>query len=324
MEVFVKKIVLNNPGISTTNLGDVIIAESAKKEIDFLLRDAYVVEVSTHLPLSLYYMRYLKKVNYRFVLGSNLLKSTFFGFKRQWDITYTLATLSRPSILMGVGWWQYNNKPNLYTEALLKSVLSKKYLHSVRDDYTEKMLRKMGISNVINTACPTMWALTAEHCATIPLRKSDSVIFTLTDYSRDLENDRKLIELLIKSYKRIYFWPQGIFDFEYFNDICVDKEAVKIINPSLSSFDNLLASDNIDYVGTRLHGGIRALQKKVRTIIISIDNRAKEIGKSFNIPVVERDNIIELNNMVHSEFSTSISLPLDNINLWKNQFHDDK
>ena len=50
-------------------------------------------------------------------------------------------------------------------------------------------------------------------------------------------------------------------------------------------------SENIDYVGTRLHAGIRALQHKKRTIIIGIDNRAIEKAKDFNLTVIDRKNI---------------------------------
>jgi hypothetical protein len=317
-----KKVVLYSPGLSSMNLGDKIIADSAKEGIDFILNESFVTEVATHLPQSYYYMRNLKDVDLKFVLGSNLLKSTFFGFKRQWDITLRLSKVTGPCILMGVGWWQYGNEPNWYTKMLLRSVLSKKYIHSVRDDYTEKMLKKIGINNVINTSCPTMWKLTKEHCSQIKNEKSEDVVFTLTDYNKDFKRDKELINILVNNYRTIYFWPQGMPDYEYFIELYGKSDSIKILKPTLEDYNKILEQGDIDYIGTRLHGGIRALQKKVRTIIISIDNRAKEKNKSFNIPIVERLDIDNLEEVINSPFETSINIPIEKINRWRSQFEN--
>lgn len=315
-----KRVLLHNPGISSMNLGDKIIAESAKEEISNIIKKTFTVEISTHLPKSFYYMRHFKNFDYKFVLGSNLLKSTFFGMKRQWDITWRLSKLNGPCILIGTGWWQYGNKPNLYTKILLKSTLSSKYMHSVRDEYTYEILKSIGITNVINTSCPTMWKLTKEHCEKIKSSKSDSVIFTLTDYNKDRDNDIKLIEVLIKNYNNIHYWPQGLTDYEYLISLEVGKERINVLEPSLDSFNEILTKGNIDYVGTRLHGGIRALQNKVRTIIISIDNRAREKSRSFNLPIIERDDIDDLDILINTSFNTKIKIPIDSIREWKDQF----
>ncbi|SDK97122.1 polysaccharide pyruvyl transferase family protein [Halanaerobium congolense] len=315
-----KKILLHDPGISTMNLGDKIISKSAKNELNMILGKSFAIEISTHLPKSYYYMRHFKNFDYKFVLGSNLLKSTFFGFKRQWDITWRLSKYTGPSILMGVGWWQYGNKPNFYTKLLLKSLLSSEYLHSVRDDYTSRMLKKIGINNVINTSCPTMWNLTKDHCKQIKKNKSDKVVFTLTNYNKDMQKDLKLVKILKKNYREIYFWPQGLLDYEYLTELNVNIDNVMILDPSIKAFDGVLNEENIDYVGTRLHGGIRSLQYKNRTIIISIDNRAKEKSRSFNIPIIERNNIDTLYSLINSSIITDINIPISNIKKWKNQF----
>lgn len=317
-----KKIVLFNPSISSMNIGDEIISNSAKNQMDFLLNSNFCVDVSTHLPTSLYYMRYLTDADYSLVLGSNLLKSTFFGFKRQWDITLKSTIYLPKSTLIGAGWWQYNNKPNLYTKMLLKKILNKDMVHSVRDEYTKETLKSIGINNVINTSCATMWGLTQTHTDQIPSFKSDSVVFTITDYNKDYNKDKLFIETLINNYDRVYFWPQGIGDLTYFNNLNIDKKyLVNILNPNLESFDRLLDDESIDYIGTRLHGGIRALQKKRRTMIIGIDNRAIEKKKSFNLKVLNRDDIEELSrSFINSKCKMDIIIPNKNIELFKNQF----
>ncbi len=67
------------------------------------------------------------------------------------------------------------------------------------------MLNSMGITNVINTGCPTMWGITKSYVKTYQKKKAQEVICTLTDYDRDLENDQKLLDILLFCYKRFIF-----------------------------------------------------------------------------------------------------------------------
>lgn len=312
------KIVLYNPGISSLNMGDHIIFDGAHTQLGDLINNAFIVEVSTHLPISRY-LRHTKKSDYKFVCGSNLLRGKMNRIFRQWDINICNAHLIGPSILIGAGWWQYGDEVNIYTKYLYKKVLSKDFIHSVRDSYTENQMKKMGFNNVINTGCPTMWELTKEHCLEIPMEKSQDVVCTITDYNGDTEKDKELFEILLKNYRNVYLWIQGYNDYEYFKKLDVEHSKIKIVEPNLKAYD-LVLQKNIDYVGTRLHGGIRALQKKKRAIIISIDNRAIEKQKDFNLTCISRDNITELETMINSSFRTEITIPIDNINKWKKQF----
>ena len=53
-----KKIILYNPAISSMNLGDEIISESCKQNLDKLFDSDMYIEISTHLPVN---NNYLKK-----------------------------------------------------------------------------------------------------------------------------------------------------------------------------------------------------------------------------------------------------------------------
>ena len=77
---------------------------------------------------------------------------------------------------------------------------------------------------------------------------------------------------------------------------------------------------NLDFIGTRLHAGIRALQKFRRTIILGIDNRATEKSKDFNLKVLQRDDIDKLNGIINNDFRTEININETNIKKWKDQF----
>lgn len=316
-------IILHDPGISSFNIGDEIISDSIRYEISNITKMHTVLSVSTHLPLAYRYMRLAKNPLYQFVCGSNLLKSSFFGIKRQWDITLRKSFYTRNCIFIGVGAWQYNNKMNFYTKFLLKRTLSSSYIHSVRDEYTKEIMYNMGFKNVINTGCASMWRFTPEFCKQIPQTKHKNVVFTLTDYDQNIEKDSRFIEILMQEYDNVYFFPQGAGDIDYIKRLGY-IERVVVIEPSLKSYDEFLKRNiDIDYVGTRLHGGIRALQFKRRALIISIDNRAREKSKNFNLPVLERNEIEKLDSILNNNIEYRINIPIDNINKWKKQFSDE-
>ena len=68
-----------------------------------------------------------------------------------------------------------------------------------------------------------------------------------------------------------------------------DLNRIQILSQSLEGYDNLLKSkEELDYIGTRLHAGIRALQFKRKSIIVGIDNRSNEISKDINLPIIIR------------------------------------
>lgn len=313
------KILLLDPATSSLNLGDEIIRDAVQKGISNVLKGNFVITLSTHLPVSIMYERIIGRCDYKFVCGSNLLMGKLNRRFKQWHISFKDIFFLKDSILIGAGWWQYKNTPNLYTKILYKCILSKNYIHSVRDQYTVEMLKSMGIDNVINTGCPTLWMLTPEHCQKLPKEKSENVLFTLTDYNKDAEKDKMMVDILLANYKKVYFWGQGVSDYKYLKALGYQDEVI-IIDPTLQAYDELLKKEELDYVGTRLHGGIRALQHSKRTLIVAIDNRANEMSKDFGLNIIQRDQIESLNKLINSNMELKIRLPWDNIKKWKNQF----
>ena len=86
--------------------------------------------------------------------------------------------------------------------------------------------------------------------------------------------------------------------------------------------DEVLDSDeSLDYIGTRLHAGIRALNKKRRTLVISIDNRARAIADDTNLPILERAKLKDrLSEEIYQERVAEIHIPENGIKRWKGQF----
>jgi len=321
----IKRIAILDPSICSPNMGDKIIMDSAEKVIKSVFKNAFYVNIPTQEILFKRSYKNILNSDEKIVCGTNLLSSNM-PFYNQWKIGFLDSIFLKDVVLLGVGWWQYQRDPNVYTRRLLKRVLSNEKIHAVRDNYTKNMLEKIGIKNVINTSCPTMWMLNKRHCEKIPVTKSENVIFTVTDYNKDIINDKFLIQTLIDNYSKVFFWVQSYDDIGYiFNELNFSKKDVTIVSPTIEKLDEVLINESVDYVGTRLHAGIRALQHQVRTIIIGIDNRALEKAKDFNICIIERHLIAKnLYNLIYSDIKCNISIPEHNIEIWKNQFLNQK
>ena len=301
--------------------------ESVMRELAEIFPYSHMINYPTHYPLSRYALKKSWSNELAFVGGTNILRSKrrFRAHRNPWALAFFDARRMTPAILMGVGSFKYSGKPDWKAKWFYRRALSPVWIHSVRDNYTMNKLAQMGITNVVNTGCPTMWRLTEEHCKQIPYTRAKNVVFTLTDYNRDPDRDAILMEILMKNYEKIFFWPQGSGDFEYVKLLMKFdwNNRIKIIPSHLRAFDKTLEQvQRLDYVGTRLHAGIRALQKACRTIIIGIDNRAIEKHRDFNIPVCSRNDADVLSKTIEESFETQIHLPEENIKKWKLQFEN--
>jgi len=312
------KILIFDTSVASENLGDLIILDAVQTHLKELFPVSHFLNTPTHDVISRTSYRLNIISDYSFVAGTNLLSSNM-NVYNQWKVNLFDAIFLKNILLVGVGWWQYQKDPNFYTKILLKQILHADIIHSVRDNYTLSKLNSAGFFNVINTGCPTTWNLSPDFCKEVPQDKSQKVVFTLTDYNKNEFSDNALIKLLLSQYAEVYFWPQGTGDMDYIKSL--DSQYVKIIPPSLENFDELLSEEkSIDYVGTRLHAGIRALQCKKRSIILAVDNRAVEKNKDMNLPVVDRHDIVLLESKINSNWPTEIKIDQAAIQHWKGQF----
>lgn len=312
--------IIFDTSIGTTNLGDHIIMDAVNNIIDELFMDDFVISVPTHFSIHPKDLFKLRKYDTGLVGGTNLLKNNTLR-KSQWKVGLKdLAVLRHKIVLLGVGWWQYQEKPvSPYSRMMYKALFSTKYLHAVRDNYTLHKLNEIGIKNVVNTGCPTVWGLNEPHCSQINPKKRDTVITTITDYMRDSERDKRMLEILKAHYRQVYVWIQGAKDQSYIESLTSD---IGYVAPKLSAFDAFLENEQCEYVGTRLHAGIRALQKKRKAIIIGIDNRAIEMRNDIGLNVLERQRIDELEEKIHEEMSVKLYLDGNAVQRWKAQFKD--
>lgn len=304
--------------ICTDNLGDEIIMDAVNDVIAELFPNAYIFRVPSHEALSDRTHKFIDLANFIFIGGTSILSSNIKPYGnwrlRSEDVRKYGAT---HTICLGTGCIGYMPAPTLETRNMLLTALSNQFVHSVRDEYTGDHLANVGLA-AINTSCPTMWSLTTEHCARIPSTRAPDVVFTLTYWRANIEADRAFVELLRRIYRKIYFFPQQQADWKYFR--LFGWEDVRLIRPSVGGYNHFLENEDVDFVGTRLHGGIRALQKQRRALILSVDNRAAELSKDTRLPTAPRADIRAIREWIEGSSPTVIDLPQDAIVKWKMQF----
>lgn len=327
-----KKIAIMDTSIMSFNLGDQIIMESARSGLKDIIDKAFVVNMPTHSPLYHWYefsvygkdgfTKALNSIDLKFVCGTNLLEKNMKKRKNSWNIHMMDTRHFNDFVLVGVGTDGMNIEPNSYTRRLYRKALSQQYVHSTRDEKTKAFLESMGF-RALNTGCVTLWGLTKEHCKEIPKEKAEEVIFTITDYAPDIESDQFMVRTLCENYRKVYFWPQGIEDCNYIEKLRLDgatNNKVQFLAPSLKAYSEFLQNHKCDYVGTRLHAGIKALQMKKRTMIIGVDNRARDMKESYELPLLERDEISKLEAMVNKKSEICININKDRIDEFLSQF----
>lgn len=311
------EIVILNTAIGSDNLGDEIIAYYYTNAIKDIVDPKKLYNVATHIKPSDEDVRHLLDAKYAIITGTNIL-SPQMELYSGWKFDNRLIQM-RNVLLVGTGWWGYK-KPSIYSKYVYRTILSKEILHSVRDEQTLQMLKSIGINNVVNTNCLTMLGLDKK-CKEIPNKKGNEVLFTVTGIIGDQNKDKDMIRIIRKNYTNIYFWPQGDIDLEYLRKID-DLEGIEIVPRSLDAYSEFLQKhDELDYIGTRLHGGIHAMQNGKRAIIVAVDNRAIEMSRDTGLPVIRDTEICDkLDDLINGEWKTEIHLNESAIGKWYKSF----
>lgn len=314
----------DNSGTPSTNLGDLIIGAKVKEIINEIFPGAALREFSTHSPPTLSEMNCIQGGDLILVGGTNLLSSSVQEYN-QWKLGDTPHIYLTPPlenvVLCGTGWWQYQGPPDTVSKYFYRRLLSSSIPHSVRDSYTAAKMQEMGIDNVINTSCPTLWDL--DGYANIKTSTHKKCLTCFTDYRPDQEANNTLLEILLAYYPEgITIFPQGdhdIRDVERLDVFSGNQDKIELLPHDISFFFKRVARKDADYIGTRLHAGAYCMAKGLDSLILGVDNRSLEISKDINLPVVQRNDFQSLKMWLDGKrIFDPVKLPLNNIEAWKN------
>lgn len=312
---------------NTRNSGDEIISYYADRELRSIFPDRRLEEYPVHAK---WVEMDNDKANYiKIVCGTNAL-STMMELDCPIAFPKNVGLYRNSLILMASGLRHKGGRLSFspLSSTLLHHSLNNEFLHSVRDESTRQGLLNIGIRNVVNTSCLTMWGLKPEVCERIPIMKADNALVTITDYSRRPPLDAEMLSIVLSKYRKVYFWPQGVDDLSYLQmlidyDRLINSNRIEIIGSGLHSLNKFISinSQSIDYIGTRLHCGIHCLNSGIRSLIVSVDNRARDIHRDTNLPIIFREDIPgHLEELIVRSRQTQIHLPWDSIDRWKAQF----
>jgi hypothetical protein len=301
------EVVIVDPSLDSDNEGDRVLVEAALRELGQL---RHAPRLPSHRWLSRAQAATARQARVCLVVGTNIL-SSHLEVPRQWKLgPVELWAYRKKLVLLGVGWWQYQPGPCRLTRSILTRILHPDAVHSVRDDYTKDRLAALGY-RVANTCCPSTWPLADTVAA--PASGRTAVVSTVSDYSMSAFDLAMLTELADR-YAEVLVWPQGRGDLRYLASLDLPRRVVPL-PPGLASFDSALR--DADYVGTRLHGGIRAHQLGAPALVVAIDNRAVEMSADTGLPIVRRGDIDGLRSALDNGGSRTVSWPRTEQARWR-------
>ena len=210
--VEMKNILLLDTSVASENKGDDIIMECVREELKFLLDKHFELSLPTQVSPFHWYqvwrnswrLQCYSNCELKFIGGSNILCKNLLTHYPQWNINWFNCKPLMGSIGAGIG-AGVGEQSNWYTRKMYQRVLSHDYYHSVRDERTKQYVESLGLK-AINTGCVTMWMLTPEFCRTIPVHKSNQVVFTLTYTDKEKsERDQFVINTLKETYEKYTF-----------------------------------------------------------------------------------------------------------------------
>jgi len=278
---------LLDTAIASDNVGDEIIVEACRTELAPLLKEAYVTTSSSHDGLGPLSRSLMASADVVFMLGTNALSQRRSRFRQSshWPITRDdFSVLKGKVVLVGVGASRSYTSLQPRQRRFLRGLLSPRHVHSLRDESALKIVEAAGHRG-LNTTCPTLWRWRGAQ-PNLSHEAAGEVCFTLTQHKPDAVQDGKMIDILRSRYQRLWFWPQQPRDLGYLDSLR-GLDEIHVVAPNLAAYDTLL-SRKVDVIGTRLHGTIRGLGHGCRSIVIGIDNRAKEIAAHTGLEVIDR------------------------------------
>ncbi|MCI2048214.1 MAG: polysaccharide pyruvyl transferase family protein [Lachnospiraceae bacterium] len=223
------------------------------------------------------------------------------------------------SVLMGAGLTAEDLYPDAARNRMLRAVLSKSGIHSVRDRAAEKMLRRLGIPNVLYTGDPTLWDLTQEQLQAIPRGKSDTAVCTLSAACRDVEKDRDILRTLREIYAKVFFVPLSSGDEKYFETL--GQEGIECVPAGSPESSILPQNGSFDCISTSFYAAVSALRGGHRTLFIQTGKSFGPAAADAGMALIRREDAqYYLADRLRTQFETKITIPWENIGKWKNQF----
>lgn len=307
------QIAILDPSLATDNLGDEVIYQAVESLLFDLFPNAWFHRIATHEAMSNRSHKVLREAERIFVAGSNLLPPD----GGQWRITLSDSMFIEGLVVIGAGWQHDTTKLSREASKIIGRSFHRTALHAVRDAPAAENLKAVGL-RAVNATCPTLWRLDAEATARIPATKAPEAVVAVTAYRNQPEADAAFLKLVTERYRTVWFYPQMADDIAHIERLGFGH--LKRIRASTDAYTRFLAENDVDYIGSRLHGGIRALQTGKRSLILEVDNRARDIAAHTGLPSARLTDLAAIGDWIDRPAPTVLHLPEADIAAWKAQF----
>lgn len=298
------------------NTGDYLIAYRATRLLKKFV-DPEIIELNRFDPIK----DHLNTINDAKALflcgGPAYTQDIFDGI---YKISPFFNEIKVPIIPFGVGWCgqpfpDYENfRFSELSMELLRKIHEKIPVSSCRDIITEKILKKMGIENVIMTGCPVWYDMDFLEHPGLNVKEVKNIIVTTPANQKFLFQTLRLINLVRSKFKkaRIYLsFHRGIFPgiktpprkgmaytLEALAGILKGYK-IKDVSGSLEKIDFYKHSDL--HIGYRVHAHLLFLSAGKPSVLINEDGRGYAFSKSL-----EFDNFNGYDKQVIQKISKSI------------------
>ncbi|MBN0987014.1 polysaccharide pyruvyl transferase family protein [Amphritea pacifica] len=294
---------------SGNNFGNMLFTNAAHEQIKFSERIGFVWNVEE------------VKDNYSSIL---IPAANWLNAKNDWgDLASLIERTDLPCVIVGLG-SQLDSLADVKdipfgTKRLLKVISERSKSLGVRGEFTAEVVRACGVDNVEVLGCPSIFV-----SGTVPkIREIDLSAITRigigpTRYVLNAVNDRnrndkqrQLYQFAIREASSIYFQSESYEIKMLSRDVSISDEENETAKEyygcsSHNELSNLLMlkgkyhtdlshwiadvrKDDI-YIGTRIHGVIAATIAGTPAILITHDNRTKELADYMAVPNVSIDD----------------------------------
>ncbi len=284
VEQAAKAIAFINPSLSTRNVGDLFIEDSAKRILRY---DAeHSIDIDPRKPLTSESIDRINQCDAAVILGTNLWYRRVYEEGRWMISRKELAQIRVPIIPLGVGTTRHRHEDNSFDPEsldLLLAIHDRCQLASVRDLRTLEALAEAGIKNVVMTGCPTLFrSLEGEwHLNAKPTQR---LIVTVR------KGQKRNVRLLLK-HLRAQGWDVLIAAQQEKDTFF--RRAIPFLQPSTRTLYQFRLQPYLDCakeffgaIGWRLHGNMLHLAHGNPAVFFANCSRAESFCQSFGLPCV--------------------------------------
>lgn len=278
-----KSLAFINPRLTTTNVGDLFIEDSAKRLLKF--DPAASIDIDPRRPLTRFEIEQINRTEAAVIVGTNLWYRAL-PRPGRWCLTAEqLKQIRVPIIPLGMGTTRHAGEDNGFeaeTLEQLRIIHDRCALASVRDQRTAEALAEAGIKNVVLTGCPTLYRSLRPDWQLRWRPERRRVVVTVRYGQR--RNVRRLVRILRE------MGLQPIVAAQQRHDLFL-RRSVPLLQrrvPTVFRFDLRPYLRLVEHcrgaIGWRLHGNMLHLASGNPAVFFANCSRAQSFCATFGLP----------------------------------------